>query len=158
MNVQPADGPPPAATDTDLVRRLGADPFARWLGIRLTEVRPGYARAALSIEARHTNALGALHGGVVIALADVVHAAASNSHGRIAIAVEVHAELLATAAVGEELVCVGTELSCTRRTAVYRLEVHAGAVHVATCLGRVVRRDEPFPVRAEAAPDLEAPG
>lgn len=136
MDAQSADG---------LIHRLAADPFALSLGIRLTDVRAGYARATLTIEPRHTNALGSLHGGVVIALADVVHAAASNSHGTIAVAVEVHAELLATAVVGAELVCEGIELSRTRRTAVYRLEVYAGDVHVATCLGRVVRRDELLP-------------
>ncbi|MBA3524771.1 MAG: hotdog fold thioesterase [Geodermatophilaceae bacterium] len=137
--------PVPDQSSRQLAQRLAADPFAHGLGVSLTDVRPGYARATLTVQPRHTNALGALHGGVVIALADVVHAAASNSHGTIAIAVEVHSELLATAPVGAELVCEGTELSRTRRTAVYRLEVHAGEVHVATCLGRVVRRDEPFP-------------
>lgn len=129
--------------DARLFARLSADPYAASLGVTLEEVRPGYARARLRVLDRHTNAMGALHGGVVVALADVVHAAASNSHGTVAVAVEVHAELLETAAVGAELVCEGTELSCTRRTGLYRLEVHSGDVHVATCLGRVVRRDQP---------------
>ncbi len=127
--------------DERLFAHLASDPYAATLGVRLQEVRPGYARAVLDIEARHTNAHGALHGGVVIALADIVHAAASNSHGTVAIAVEVHAELLATAAVGERLVCEGSELARTRRTGVYRIEVYAADTHVATCIGRAVRRD-----------------
>lgn len=129
--------------DERLVAHLAADPYAAQLGVVLEEVRVGYARAALTVEARHTNAHGALHGGAIISLADIVHAAASNSHGTVAIAVEVHAELLATAAVGARLVCEGTELSRSPRTAVYRIEVHDGPTHVATCLGRVVRRDTP---------------
>jgi acyl-CoA thioesterase len=129
--------------DERLLEHLASDPFAADLGVRLEEIRPGYARAGLRIEPRHTNAHGALHGGVVIALADIVHAAASNSHGTVAVAVEVHAELLATASLGARLVCEGTELACTRRTGVYRIEVHAGETHVATCIGRVIRRDTP---------------
>lgn len=126
-----------------LFDHLTADPYAADLGARIEEIRPGYARAVLDIEPRHTNALGALHGGVVIALADVVHAAASNSHGTVAVGLEVHAELLATAGVGARLVCEGSELARTRRTGVYRIEVHAGDTHVATCIGRVIRRDTP---------------
>ncbi|MBA3419656.1 MAG: hotdog fold thioesterase [Geodermatophilaceae bacterium] len=130
--------------DERLFDHLAGDPYAADLGVRLEEIRPGYARAVLDIEPRHTNAHGALHGGVVIALADIVHAAASNSHGTVAVAVEVHAELLATAGVGARLVCEGSELACTRRTGVYRIEVHAGETHVATCIGRVIRRDTPL--------------
>ncbi len=130
--------------DDQLFARLSADPYADALGVTLEEVRPGYARAALTVEDRHTNAHGALHGGVVVSLADVVHAAASNSHGTVAVAVEVHAELLSTAPVGARLVCEGSEISRTRRTGLYRIEVYAGQTHVATCLGRVVRRDTPI--------------
>ncbi len=129
--------------DARLFAQLAADPYAASLGVTLEEIRPGYARARLTVLDGHLNAMGALHGGVVVALADVVHAAASNSHGTLAVAVEVHAELLATAPVGAELVCEGTEVSRTRRTGLYRIEVHSGDVHVATCLGRVVRRDLP---------------
>lgn len=131
-------------SDERLFARLAADPYAASLGITLEEIRPGYARAALVVEDRHTNAHGALHGGVVVSLADAVHAAASNSHGTLAVAVEIHAELLATAAVGARLVCEGHEVSRTRRTGLYRIEVYDGDVHVATCLGRVVRRDTPI--------------
>ncbi len=129
--------------DAPLFEHLSSDPYAASLGVRVEEIRPGYARAALQVEPRHTNAHGALHGGVVIGLADVVHAAASNSHGTVAVAVEVHAELLGTAPVGAKLVCEGIELACTRRTGVYRIEVHADQTHVATCIGRVIRRDTP---------------
>lgn len=126
-----------------MFEHLTGDPYAESLGVLVAEISPGYARATLQIEPRHTNAHGALHGGVVIGLADIVHAAASNSHGTVAVAVEVHAELLATVGVGAWLVCEGTELACTRRTGVYRIEVHAGETHVATCIGRVIRRDTP---------------
>lgn len=136
--------------DDRLLAALSADPYAAALGVSLDEVRAGYARASLVVEMRHTNAHGALHGGVIVSLADVVHAAASNSHGTVAVAVEVHAELLATAPVGARLTCEGTEVSRTRRTGLYRIEVYAEetasapARHVATCLGRVVRRDTPI--------------
>ena len=67
----------------ELFARLAADPLAAHLGITLTEVRPGYARATMTVAPSHLNAVGTAHGGATMALLDVVHAAVSNSHGPV---------------------------------------------------------------------------
>jgi acyl-CoA thioesterase len=74
----------------ELFGRLAADPLAAHLGIALEQVRPGYARAAMTVTPQLLNAVGTAHGGATMALLDVVHAAVSNSHGTVAVAQDVH--------------------------------------------------------------------
>src|SRR5919206_536388 len=86
-----------------LFTRLAADPLADLLGIRLEQVRPGYARAAMTVGPELLNTVGTAHGGATMALLDVVHAAVSNSHGTVAVAQDVHTEFLAPGAAGDRL-------------------------------------------------------
>src|SRR3954451_123773 len=87
----------------ELFARLAADPLAAHLGITLTEVRPGYARATMTVAPSHLNAVGTAHGGATMALLDVVHAAVSNSHGTVAVAQDVHTEFLEPGRSGDPL-------------------------------------------------------
>ena len=128
--------------DPRLLARLAADPLAGLLGIVLEQVRPGYARAAMTVGPQLLNAVGMAHGGATMALLDVVHAAVSNSHGTVAVAQDVHTEFLAAGRPGDRLVAEGTEIHRSRRTAVYRIEARAqdGRL-VATALARVFRTE-----------------
>jgi acyl-CoA thioesterase len=121
---------------------LAADPLADLLGIVLEQVRPGYARAVMTVGPHLLNAVGTAHGGATMALLDVVHAAVSNSHGTVAVAQDVHTEFLAPGRPGDRLVAEGTEIHRSRRTAVYRIEARAqdGRL-VATALARVFRTE-----------------
>jgi acyl-CoA thioesterase len=149
----PADGAAPAtdgsapAGDVDpaLFARLAADPLAVHLGIELEQVRPGYARAAMTVAPGLLNAFGMAHGGATMALLDVVHAAVSNSHGTLAIAQDVHTEFLAAGRPGDRLVAEGVEVHRSNRTAVYRIDATAqdGRL-VATALARVFRTGRPW--------------
>src|SRR5918997_5108145 len=136
----------------ELFARLSADPLAAHLGITLDQVRPGYARASMMVAATHLNAVGTAHGGAMMALLDVVHAAVSNSHGTVAIAQDVHTEFLAAGRPGDRLVAEGVEVHRSSRTAVYRIEATAqdGRL-VATALARVFRTDRPWPATEESA-------
>ena len=81
-----ADAQVPPEVSQDLYDKLAADPFARLLGITIESIRPGYARASMVLTAEMLNAVSTAHGGVMMALIDVVHAAVSNSHGTLAVA------------------------------------------------------------------------
>ena len=128
-----------------LFAQLAADPLADLLGIVLEQVRPGYARAVMTVGPQLLNAVGTAHGGATMALLDVVHAAVSNSHGTVAIAQDVHTEFLAAGRPGDRLEAEGVELHRTNRTAVYRIEARAqdGRL-VASALARVFRTDRPW--------------
>ena len=126
----------------ELFARLAADPLAAHLGITLVEVRPGYARATMTVGPQLLNSVGMAHGGATMALLDVVHAAVSNSHGTVAIAQDVHTEFLAAGRPGDQLEAEGVEVHRSTRTAVYRIEARAQDDRlVATALARVFRTD-----------------
>jgi acyl-CoA thioesterase len=135
-----------------LFAQLAADPLAAHLGITLEQVRPGYARASMTVGPQLLNAVGTAHGGATMALLDVVHAAVSNSHGTVAVAQDVHTEFLEAGRPGDRLVAEGVEVHRSSRTAVYRIEARAqdGRL-VATALARVFRTDRPWPATEEPA-------
>src|SRR5919199_4991757 len=131
--------------DPALFTALAADPLAAHLGIELQEIRPGYARATMTVGPQHLNAVGTAHGGATMALLDVVHGAVSNSHGTVAVAQDVHTEFLSAGRPGDRLVAEGVEVHRSSRTAVYRIEATAqDGRPVATALARVFRTDRPW--------------
>jgi acyl-CoA thioesterase len=144
-----ADAAEPGNVAAALFARLAADPLARHLGITLEQVRPGYARASMTVGPELLNTVGTAHGGATMALLDVVHAAVSNSHGTVAIAQDVHTEFLTAGKPGERLVCEGVEVHRSSRTAVYRIDARgADGRPVATALARVFRTDRIWPADA----------
>lgn len=76
--------------ENDIVRRLmEKDRFAAENGIHLIEIRDGYARASMEVTPRHYNGVDTVQGGAIFTLADLVFAAAVNSHGTVAVAINV---------------------------------------------------------------------
>ncbi|WP_406657460.1 PaaI family thioesterase [Methanolobus sp. ZRKC2] len=73
--------------------------FGKSSGMSLIEVSKGYAKAEMKIEKRHLNVLGTVHGGAIFTLADMAFAAASNSHGTVAVAI--NCDISFVKAVGE---------------------------------------------------------
>lgn len=71
----------------DIKRYFGQECFASNSGMTITEVSRGYAKAEMKIEKRHFNILGTVHGGAIFTLADMAFAAASNSYGNVAVAI-----------------------------------------------------------------------
>lgn len=118
------------------------DALARHLGIKLLEISPGYARATMEVRPELLNGVGVTHGGAVFGLADVVFAAASNSHGPVALALNVNIQFLKTTSLGEVLTATAREENLTRKTGLYRMEVRDEKGHlIALAEGLVYRRD-----------------
>ena len=81
-------------------RCFGQIRFAALAGVRLTSVGPGRARARMHVGARHLNGVDVAQGGAVFTLADLTFAAASNSHGTVAVAVNVSISFVKAALPG----------------------------------------------------------
>jgi acyl-CoA thioesterase len=84
----------------DLRSFLRRDRFAAHAGARLLSVSPGRARARMRLSARHMNGVDVAQGGAVFTLADLAFAAAANSHGTVAVAVNVAISFVKAAAKG----------------------------------------------------------
>ena len=133
---------------TDLRKFLSdGDRFAAGVGIELLEVREGFARARLEVAPQHLNAAGVVQGGAVFTLADLAFAAASNSHGTVALAVTTTITFVKAVRSGT-LVAEAREEALSRRfsTCVVRVTDGAGAL-VATFTGSAYRKDDPMPPR-----------
>lgn len=66
------------------------DQFARHAGIELLSVSPGCATARMPVQPHHLNGHRTVQGGAIFTLADFVFAAASNAHGKVAVAINVN--------------------------------------------------------------------
>jgi acyl-CoA thioesterase len=131
--------PGPAA----LARRLLArDRWAAAAGARIVELREGYARARLRLAPVHLNGVGVAQGGAVFTLADFAFAAASNSHGTVAVALDTSITF-ARAAVRGVLTAEAREDSLSRRVSVCNVRVtdERGRL-VALFRGTAFRKDE----------------
>jgi acyl-CoA thioesterase len=114
------------------------DPFVNYLGAEFTDVGPGAAVARMTLGEQHMNFNGTCHGGVLFALADAAFGLASNSHGRLAAAVDGHIGFTAPARVGDRLTATAREVNRSNRIGTYRVDVHRGdASPVATFTGTV---------------------
>lgn len=129
------------------VRRLaGQDPFVRHLGIACTAAAPGTATVEVTLAPQHINFNGTCHGGVVFALADTAFGLASNSHGRIAAGIDAHITYQAAAREGERLIAVATEVSRSKKLAVYRVDVkRADGTAISSFTGTVYVTQLPTP-------------
>jgi len=101
---------------------LKNDRFAEHNGIELLEISEGRAKAKLDIKNYHLNSANIVHGGAIFALADLVFAAASNSHGTIAVAINANISFL-KASVGGTLYADAREISKNPKLGTYTIDV-----------------------------------
>ena len=88
---------------------------------------PGMAEMRVQLTAANLNFNGTCHGGLVFALADTAFGLAANSHGLVAAGIDAHITYQAPARVGDVLLARASEVSRSRRLAVYRVDVRREA-------------------------------
>ena len=130
-------------------RHFETDRFAASSGMRLVELRPGFAKAALKIEDRHLNSVGTVQGGAIFTLADLAFAMACNSGGRVAVAVNTNLSFLKATRSGN-LYAEAAEVSRSRKISTCTVHVtnDAGEL-VALFQGTAYIKDEPFPPQTQ---------
>ncbi|MCX7817226.1 MAG: hotdog fold thioesterase [Syntrophales bacterium] len=106
-----------------LLERFSKDYFAHYVGIEIEEMAPGRAKTRLKIQDRHRNGVGMIHGGVIFTLADLAFAAASNSHGPVAVALNASIMFLRSSR-GNTLYAEAEECSRTKRVGTYSIRVY----------------------------------
>jgi acyl-CoA thioesterase len=99
------------------------DRCSAWLGMRLEEVRPGYARVSMAVGENMVNGHDLCHGGMIFTLADTTFAYACNSHNQRAVAAGCAIEFLAPAHLGDALTAEGVEVAHIGRSGVYDMKV-----------------------------------
>ncbi|MCU0917134.1 MAG: PaaI family thioesterase [Planctomycetes bacterium] len=120
------------------------DRFARHSGIELLEIGPGRAKAKMAITDSHRNGVNLVHGGAIFTLADLAFAAASNSHGTVAVAINASIWFVKAGTQGT-LYAEAVEVSRNPKLATYSIQVtdDAGAL-IAKFEGMVYRKKDPI--------------
>ena len=131
--------------DTAHVRRLASkDRFFGGLGVEVVQAEPAQIILRLRITEAHVNFNGYCHGGVIFSLADSAMGFASNADGQQAVAIDAHLTYSTAARAGDVLTATATELTRTRRTGTYRIEVRNGeGALVSQFTGTVYRPNKP---------------
>ncbi len=152
--------PPDTSADAQsLAERVTAAMFARdrasqALGMRVTGVRPGWARVVMPVRADMVNGHGVCHGGIVFALGDSAFAFACNSYNDSTVGAAATIDFLSGARAGDELTAEATELWRTRRNGLYEIVVtNQRGERIALFRGRSYRVDGQVLDPATSAPD-----
>ncbi|MFH2129908.1 MAG: hotdog fold thioesterase [bacterium] len=139
--------------EKQIADHIQRDPFAAMLNAAIDILGPGHSRVSATVTESMCNFNGTIHGGIIFTIGDMAFAAASNSHGRTAVAMNVNINFIRAAKPGDHLVAEAIEQHRGGRTALYDITVQEGSSGelIARSQGRVYRMDEWFVPPAETA-------
>jgi acyl-CoA thioesterase len=104
-------------------RNSGANFFASYIGIDITEIGLGWAVGEINLERHHYNPIGSIHGGCLFALADSVGGSAACSRRRPVTTVNSSISYVTAAMNTKKLVAKATEIKAGKKTCVYRVDI-----------------------------------
>ncbi len=129
-----------------ICRKIEGEPFAQKFGIKILELDEGYSKVGMTFTPDMENFLGTAHGGALFALIDGAFETASNSHGTVAVALNMNITFIASPPPGSRLFAEAREISRTQRTAVYDIKLLDDQNSlIASCEALVYRKGNPLP-------------
>jgi acyl-CoA thioesterase len=99
------------------------DPASQALGMKLDEIRPGYARMSMPVRGDMLNGHGICHGGYIFMLADSTFAFACNSHNYVTVGSGCTIDYLAPGRPGDLLTAEAVEQALGGKTGIYDIVV-----------------------------------
>jgi acyl-CoA thioesterase len=126
-------------------QKVKEEPYARKMGLELKEIGAGYSKVQMRFTPDMANIHGMAHGGAVFSLIDEAFETASNSHGTVAVALNMNITYLSTPEAGALLTSEAKEINRTARTANYYITVsdQTGKL-LAICQALVYRKKDPL--------------
>lgn len=97
--------------------------FANLLGIRLTEISEGSAKAEMTVTAELLNPIGSLHGGCLYTIADVAGGGAASSYGEHVTTINGNIHYLRAGLHTKKLFATASELKRGKRILVYSISI-----------------------------------
>ena len=130
--------------------KVGNEPFAQKMGLKLEALDEGYSLVTMKFTSDMENIFGMAHGGAIFAVIDEAFETASNSHGTMAVALNMNITYVAPPSPGETLAAEAKEINKTNRTANYYITVkNQQGKLLATCQALVYRKKENLPFLTE---------
>jgi acyl-CoA thioesterase len=129
-----------------ILKQMEKEPFGKKFGLKLQDVREGYAKVEMLFTQDLENMFGMAHGGAIFSLIDAAFEIASNSHGTMAVALNMNINYLASPEQGSMLTAEAREINRTKKTAAYDIQAkeESGKL-LASCQALVYRLEKPLP-------------
>jgi acyl-CoA thioesterase len=129
-----------------IIRQVEKEPFTRKFALQLIDVQEGYAKVGMTFTEDMENIFGMAHGGALFALIDESFEVASNSHGTMAVALNMNINYISSPAKGSCLTAEAKEFNKTKKTASYDIRVTDDQGNlIAACQALVYRMNKPLP-------------
>ena len=137
-----------------LLEAARKEPYARKMGIRVVSLEPGHAVVEMEASEDNGNIFGMLHGGAIFSLIDEAFQLSCNSHGTVAVALNVTVTYHQPPRKEGILRAESREIHRSRRTGTYDIKVmDEQDALIASCMALAYRKGEPFPFLKEPTQD-----
>ena len=124
-----------------IFRQVEKEPFALKFGLKLVDLDEGYSKVEMDFTPDMENIHGMAHGGALFAIIDEAFETASNSHGTVAVALNMNITYLSSPSPGSRLIAEAREFNRTQKTAVYDIKVFDDQKKpIASCQALVYRK------------------
>ncbi|HUL36151.1 MAG TPA: PaaI family thioesterase [Thermodesulfobacteriota bacterium] len=128
-----------------IFRKVESEPFAQRFGIKLLELDEGYSKVEMKLTPDMENFLGTAHGGALFALIDEAFETASNTHGTVAVALNMNITYISSPSLKSRLIAEAREFNRTQKTAVYEIKLFDDQHNlIASCEALVYRKETPL--------------
>ncbi len=130
-----------------IMRAVEKEPIAREFNMQLVELETGQSAVEMTYDpSRMNNLYQRAHGGALFALIDEAFETAGQTHGTIAVAMNVNVTYMASPDPGARLRAEAKEIKRTKRTAAYDIKVFdENRQLIATCQALAFRTGKPIP-------------
>jgi len=130
-----------------IMQAVAKEPLARQFNMELVELETGRSAVEMTYDpSRMSNLYHRTHGGALFALIDEAFETAGQTHGTIAVAMNVNVTYMASPDPGARLRAEATEIKRTKRTASYDIKVFdENRQLMATCQALAFRTGKPIP-------------
>jgi len=105
------------------IKQVKEEPFAKKIGLKLVDIDEGYSRVEMKFTPDMENLFGTAHGGALFTLLDEAFELASNSHGALAVALNMNITYLSPPSPGSQLIAEAREVHQTPKTSLYEIKV-----------------------------------
>ena len=127
-------------------RQVAREPFAKTLGLKLINLDEGYAAVEMICKKEMENIFQMTHGGAIFTLIDEAFELACNSHGTVAVALNVNITYHRAPVSDSTLRAEAKEIAKTRRTGNYYITVKDdGGNLIASCQALAYRMGDKLP-------------
>lgn len=117
--------------------------YAQKMNLKLLELKPGYAVVEMEPQPDLANIFGMIHGGAIFSLIDEAFQFSCNSHGQVAVALNVNVTYHRPPVMGSRLRAVSREIHLSNKTATYEIKVYDGGEGlIASCTALAYRKKE----------------